>query len=44
MIGSAMGSPTAMNPVLFHADHAANKIADGQPHDHRHQTTASAST
>lgn len=33
-----------LDEALFHADHAANTIADGQPHDHRRQTKVRTST
>ena len=33
-----------LDEALFHADHAANKIADDQPHDHRHPASVPATT
>jgi len=33
-----------LEEALFHADHAANKITDGQRHDHRRRTRARSST
>jgi DNA-binding transcriptional ArsR family regulator len=34
-----------LNEALFHADHATNKISEGQPHDHqRSKTKVPAST
>ena len=33
-----------LDEALFHADHAANKIADDQPHDHRRQAKVRIST
>lgn len=33
-----------LDEALFHADHTANEIADGQPHDHRRPATVGART